>query len=1050
MTSPLRAFSAAAILLFLYCLGTSAQFYTGGADPARLKWFSISSEHYKIIYPEGADSLAGAYCRYLEHYRLSESASSGLTPGEGYRHKTPVILHTHHGISNGVVTWAPRRADLYTLPQAYNPEPMPWIKTLAIHEGRHLAQMQFGYKGWLRPLTFVLGDMAVGAYSAIWPSNWFLEGDAVVAETALTRYGRGRSADFLEYYKAAFDSGDWRNWYRWRYGSYRHYAPDYYALGYMTIGGARYCYDDAGFTKRYFDNVISSPLTFFNTKKTLRQASGKSFRESFSEIMKTFHDNWAAYDVGREPFTVTEQVQPDGKWYKEMNGNIWCGGKLYSVCSGLDSPTMLTEYDPETGKVRNLRAFASYASRLKASDGRLWWSESVSDDRWELEMTSIIRYYDIATGKVSNLTRKGRLFNPSPSADGKSIAAISFPVNGGSEIVILDAENGKIRSGRTMPDSLQAFEVCFMGNDLAVSTISDHGSGLFLLCGGIEGELKCLSEPLPVSIRNIFSDGSRLLFTSDRDGTQELYSIDPDTGNVRQLTALKYGGDNFCRNGDNFYFTEPGTAGKLLHRLSINNMDNKVVNFSDIHKYEVAGKLSQQEKNLAAGKGLEWPDETGKDNDTDGLDRVNRTDKIWTSAPERYHKAPHLFRFHSWAPIYFNYDNLNESSGDYTYEQASIGATALFQNSLGTAWGFVGYSFHEDPNRSVYKASGNDTGHRFRHSGHLSFTYAGLYPVFELKADLNDRAAIQYNRRTIIGADGKNTEKVYGSLLSRPYLSGELKAYIPLNFSSGGWRRGLIPQVTYSVSNDLFDKSAVNISYDGNFFGRNGHAHFLSYTEGDNVFMHRVKASVRGYLLRPVATSGIYPRTGIGAEIGWSSRIALSKLYSSSVYSYIYGYLPGLSGTQGLRLTGTLQHRFKADINRSAAVNITPRGFSGSGAEYLVTSMYPDQLSLTADYAIPIWVGDISCFSPFFYIKNFEVTPHFDYTLLSGKDLPTGGLYSCGATIAVHLANLMWIPYDCTIGLSLDWNGGKTLNAMKKAGYEVDQPHVGFVFNIDL
>lgn len=1037
MTSPQRAFSAAAILLFLSCPGASAQFYTGGADPAGLKWFSISSKHYKVIYPEGADSLAGEYCRHLEHYRLAESASSGMAPGEGYRRRTPVILHTHHGISNGVVTWAPRRADLYTLPQAYNPEPMPWIKTLAIHEGRHLAQMQFGYRGRLRPLTFVLGDMAAGAYSAIWPGPWFLEGDAVVAETALSAYGRGRSADFLEHYKVCFGSGDWRNWYRWRYGSYRHYAPDHYALGYMTIGGARFCYDDAEFTERYFDNIVSSPLTFFNTEKTVRQASGKSFRESFREIMNAFRDRWAAYDAGREPFTVTEQVQGDGSWYKEMNGGVWCGGKLYSVCSGLATPAMLTEYDPQTGKVRNVRAFASYVSRLRSSDGKLWWSESVSDDRWELSMTSRIRCYDTDSGKISNLTRKGRLFNPVPSADGKSIAAISFPYGGGSEIVILDSDSGRIRAGRALPDSLQAFEVCFVGGDLAVSTVSDGGSGLFLLCGGLEGELRCLSEPLPVSIRNIFADGSRLLFTSDRDGSQELYGIDTATGDVRQLTNLKNGGDNFCKEGDYYYFTTLNTSGKLLHRLHADNAENRPVNFRDIHKYEVAETLSRQERRLASDKGLEWPD-----------DRLPGDTAI--SAPERYRKVPHLLRFHSWAPIYFNYDNLKASSGDYTYEQASAGVTALFQNSLGTAWGFVGYSFHEDPNRSVYKAAGKESGHKFRHSGHLSFTYAGLYPVFELTADLGDRAAIRYYRRTIVGSGGKNVEKVYGSLLSHPYLYGELKAYVPLNFSSGGWRRGLIPQVTYSASNDLFDKTAVNISYGGDLFGSGGHAHFLDCTEGDNVFMHRVKASVRGYLLRPAATSGVYPHIGIGAEIGWSSRIAMSDLYSSSVYSYVYGYLPGLMRTQGLRLTGTLQHRSDADISRSAAVNITPRGFSGSGAESFVTGLYPDQLSLTADYAIPVWMGDISCFSPFFYIKNFELTPHFDYTLLSGGSLSAGSLYSCGATIAVHLANLLWVPYDCTIGFSLDWNGGKTLGAMKKAGIEADSPHVGFVFNIDL
>lgn len=1037
MTSTLKAFSVAAALALSFCLNASAQFYSNGEDPAGIRWFSVKTRSYNVIYPEGLDSLARVYGNTLEKYRLAESASSGLTPGEGYGRRTPVILHAYHGVANGVVTWAPRRMDLYTLPEMYNPVPMPNEKSLSIHEGRHMAQMQFGYKGWLRPLTYVLGDMAVGGYSAIWPSDWFLEGDAVVAETALTSSGRGRSADFLEYYKAAFDSGDWRNWYKWRYGSYRHYAPDHYALGYMTIGGARYCFDDPLFTERYFSRIASNPFRFFNTKKTLKQASGMNLKDSFSSITEAFHKDWEDSDAAREPFTKTERIQPEGSWYREMNGGIWCNGRMYSVCSGIADPSNLVEYDPETGKIRNIRAFASYTGRLRSSGDRLWWSESVYDRRWSLAMTSRIRYYDTVSGKTGSLTEKGRYFNPAPSEDGKLVAAVSIPVKGGSEIVLLDSGNGRVIGRRTMPDSLQAYEVCFTEEGLAVCTISDGGSGIFILRGGLDGDLECLSGPLPVSIRNISGEGRNIFFTSDRDGTQELYSMDPDSGTISQLTSLKYGGDNFCRHGGSWYFTELSRSGKLLHRISAEDIEKKAVDFSDIHKYKIADKLTEQEKLTTGKKGIEWPEDSS----------VSETE---LSSPKRYRKVPHIFRFHSWAPVYFNYDNISQISGDYFYETASAGATALFQNSLGTAWGTVGYSFHRDPNRDAYSRAGKEAHHKYRHSGHFTFTYAGLYPVFELSADFNDRAATQYYRRSVRNSDGGRTEKVYGSILSTPYLSGELKAYIPFNFSSGGWQRGLVPQFQYFISNDLFDKSAVNVNYSGNFSGTGGISHFEGYSEGDNVFLQRARASLRGYILRPVASSGIYPRAGIGAEAGYTSRITLDKLYSSSAYSYVYGYIPGFTPTQGLKLTGKFQHRFEAEITNENSIEMAPRGFSGSDAEYFISNCYSDQVKLTADYAIPVWFGDISCFSPFFYIKNFELTPHFDYTFCPGKGIESGSLYSLGATVAAHLANLIWIPYDCTVGFTFDLNGGRSMNAMKRYGCAADKFHIGFVFNISL
>ena len=58
-----------------------AQFDSAGDDPARLKWYSTETHSYRIIYPEGTDSLARVYGAWTERFKISESISSGLTPG---------------------------------------------------------------------------------------------------------------------------------------------------------------------------------------------------------------------------------------------------------------------------------------------------------------------------------------------------------------------------------------------------------------------------------------------------------------------------------------------------------------------------------------------------------------------------------------------------------------------------------------------------------------------------------------------------------------------------------------------------------------------------------------------------------------------------------------------------------------------------------------------------------------------------------------------------------------------------------------------------------
>ena len=108
--------------------------------------------------------------------------------------KTAVILHNRSLLANGYVTWAPRRMEWVVAPPEEN-LPGDFLTQLALHEYRHAVQLQNLDRGTTRMLGFMMGEAAVGAVAAYLPL-WFYEGDAVVAETALSESGRGRSADF--------------------------------------------------------------------------------------------------------------------------------------------------------------------------------------------------------------------------------------------------------------------------------------------------------------------------------------------------------------------------------------------------------------------------------------------------------------------------------------------------------------------------------------------------------------------------------------------------------------------------------------------------------------------------------------------------------------------------------------------------------------------------------------------------------------------------------------------------------------------------------------
>lgn len=959
---------------FLTCLPLmKAQMTPSGTEPTRTGWRCISGPTYKVIYPESTDSLAKAYARTLEYYSIPVSRSIGFIPNQSYRRPMPVVLHPFSATSNGSVTWTPRRMELYTTPDPYAPDPLPWMDNLAIHESRHVAQMQFvnhrGRKFW----QVLTGELAAGAFAAIYPGPAFLEGDAVAAETALTMSGRGRSADFLEYMAVSFDNGDWRNWYKWRYGSLRHYTPDYYRAGYILFAGMRTLYDEPLFTEKYFDRLFRHKvfnMPFFNLQHTVRSISGKNFRNTFLDIEHYFHDIWTAEAQARAPFMPSCPVTPVPRRFESLEGSTLAGEEIYSIREGISLPASVVRAD---GK--SLTAFAHTTSSLMWSEPLqlFFWSESIPDPRWEMLSTSRIRHMEADGKRKRDLTKEGLYFNPSPSPSDGRIAAVRYEPDGRTAVVELDGRSGEELCRYCSTDGLQVVEAAWQGESIIVSAISRAGFGLYEATAGY----KTILEPQPVKIKQLRSSNEGAVhFVSDRTGVCELYSL--ENGALFQLTNTRYGASDFVFKGDSLYYSSLSAEGRTICRTAIADLPAREVNFADIHHYPVADELSAQEKTLASGHG---------------------NDSCFTDAP--YRKAAHLLHVHSWAPVFFNYDNMQKLSFDTWYQTAGVGATVLFQNTLSTFYGSAGYSFHPDP---MFKDAA------WRHSGHLHLTWRGLYPVFEVKMDLGDRNSMHYHFTQTKDGGRKLTRSMTGS----PCFSGTAVSYVPFNFSSGGWSRGLIPQISYAWSNDDFKST----------------------------FIRQAEVALRAYSVRPTAPSGVYPRLGAGVELSYS----FSKRVVPSLGVYAYGYLPGIVPEHGIRLTANFRRIFPSgEVLAMENSGTLPRGLTH------VSNLYgtlPEQLKLTADYKMAFAPVDWSFLGPVAYIRNFELSAFFDGALYNSGSYGTYSLFSTGAELVARLENLLWIPYTTRIGVSYSYNGGSGFNLLSSA-YGADRNHFSLIFSID-
>ncbi len=908
------------------CWTADAQFYVSGTEPSSARWMYVETPSFKVIYPRGTDSLAIEYAKTLERVSLRVGSSAGFSPNSCFRTPMPVLLRPYAAVSNGQVVWTPRRMELYSQPDPFWSEPTPWEKQLIVHESRHAAQMQFTMARPFRFFNILTGQLAAGAFSAMYTDPAFLEGDAVATETALSHGGRGRSADFLEYYRISFAEGDLRDYWKWRYGSQKNYTPSYYQVGYIAHAGIRTLYSKPDFTAYYFGRIRDNH-GFALLGRSVRKVSGKSFNRTFREISDSLASFWEHNDSLRGPFMETGTlVESPKRFFEVFSGLEYADGRIFAVRSSLTSPAELVEISPE-GKVRRLSDFAPSFSGLRydASSGRLFWTEYSKDLRWEQKSSSDLFRRD-SSGRKRRLTRGLRLYHPAPSPDGRTVAVTEYPFEGGSLVRLVDSEDGRTMGTIKAPDGMQIVQTAWVGEELYADILSDEGYGIYRL-----PDFSCVLEPEHVKIKQLRGGAGRLYFTCDLSGVDEIYTLSTD-GTLQRLTSTRLGASDFTFNeeGKILFFTSLRKRGRGIDFLPVDSLRFESVDFSpEEGAYPFTDALSQAEQQIDYGA----PVTVGK--------------------PRRYSKATNLLQLHSWFPLYIDYDAVDLSSGASVTSIAGLGATLFFQNTLGSFYG-----------TAAYKAS-HKTG-KWWHSGHLSFTYKGLYPVFEGKLDFGDGNASVTSIEQVTDESGQPKNVLRMDSRGIPLLNASLRTYVPLSSSTGGWRYGVVPLLKMQYSNNL-----------------------LSYHGENSIYLFNI-LSARGYIMESTTPSSrIWPRLGIGAELGYQGlTFAHDAFRSNNFYTYLYGYLPGLYKTHGLKLTG------------------------------LCT--FGSSILLTADYAMPFASVDWSGLCPVAYLRNFELLPHAELTAM----LPKGAkLYKVGTDLVARLENFLWIPYTVRIGLTYRYTG---------------------------
>lgn len=722
------------LLLLISGLKTSGQFYDFGQDPSSLKWKRIDTEHFRLIYPDSFTEKAQVLSRLLEENYKANSAQLNHEP-----RRIPVVIHNQTVYSNAFVTWAPKRMEFFTFP---NPDiySIDWLQELSLHEFRHVIQIDKLNKGLTRFLSVFFGEQVNGVVAGLMPL-WFIEGDAVSAETSLSGSGRGRLPSFEMELKTHLLSGKKPYSLSKAYlGSYKDFVPDYYRLGYQMVSYARGEYGD-DYWSGALDYIGRKPLLgspfYFYLKKT----TGGSQVRLYKNTMSFLKDHWTESRELRDP-EIKLPINKSGKtvYTNYLQPRLLPDSSVIALKKGLNIIPRFVRIFPG-GKEEIIYIPGSMVSgRFSVYNEKIIWDEYVQDIRWTNRSFSILREYNMKTGTCRSLTHKTKYISPAWSPGGDSIAVVKVGDDYRFSLLILSSTDGQILKEIPSPENLYMQYPDWLPGTSKIALIAsgERGKALYQFDLNTEKWSEILNTGF-VNIDHLKATDNFLYFNGGFTGIDEIYSYSQKDHKLRKHTRSEFGAFHPEVSPDNglLSYSSYGLKG---YDIILNSFDPLAQ-----ETFEIPDSITEQSFSSVNLKPVpvKQPDSTLRE----------------AIYPERnYSKISHLFHLHSWAPYWYDY-----TDPDIHGSAVSTGITLISQNSLSTAIAALGYE--------------KTDGINYFHS---RFTYKGFFPVFDVSST--------YGGTPLIAP----IEDVDLPIVTTN-LNTSISTYVPLTFSSGKFISGMQP-----------------------------------------------------------------------------------------------------------------------------------------------------------------------------------------------------------------------------------------------------------------
>lgn len=720
-------------IFFLLCssLLTEAQYVDSGQDPSGVAWKEIKSDNFQILFPEAFQARAMRLAAALE--KAYEAASITLD------HKPKsitVVLHTYNSNANANVLWAPSRSNFNTIPpqDIYSQD---WLDQLAIHEFRHVVQIDKMDQGMTRLLYYIFGQQATAAVFGLYIPFWFVEGDAVIAETVLSESGRGRLPSFTMPLRTQLMTKGSYSYEKAYLGSYKDFVPSYYNLGYYLTGMGRWRYG-ASIWEEALEKSARRPYipTVFNN--AVKKNAGVGKRRLYQWTTRVLDSIWREQDqlVNPEPYTAVNAV--NHRFFTSYQFPVSRNGYVIALKSGYDQIDEFISVDSNGREQRLFYPGLVQKNRFSYNEvaDKMIWSEYVLDRRWSNRIYSDLFIYDLGENTRKRLTSERYLFVPAISPDGQRVVAIEATPDYQFYLAFLDIRAGNVYERIMLDGNPFLLTPQWVDDDRVVFISLDETGKKMRILNSRSGEVKMLLNAGTDDITNPVAYKNYILFHGVWSGIDNIYAIDTLSLEVFKITDSKFGAFNpsVSSEEETLWYNEYDAKGYNVASMTLRPDQWSPVKETRDFSFRLYEKLLGEESPIQFDS--------------------TRSKEFQVKS---YPKWKHLFNIHSWSPLALN-------SESYSLRPS---VTILSQNNLSTAFTNLSYEYN------MNEASGAVKG---------SFIYKGLYPQLTLAGEINNRRG-----RIRTGSEARWQEQ-----------AGTFGAAVPLNYTRGIYYRYVVPAIQYS------------------------------------------------------------------------------------------------------------------------------------------------------------------------------------------------------------------------------------------------------------